>query len=138
MTPGKAARTIRLKDRALSVSGSAEKSFEAGGVIYSHIMDPRSGQPVQGVLSVAVVSASYAICLVILAATGAWQGMGAPYYVGLGVAGVIALYHFALIRQRTREGCFRAFRHNTWFGFAVFAGIVVDFTVRLRAWPEWG
>jgi FAD:protein FMN transferase len=58
MTPGKAARTIRLKDRALSVSGSAAKSFEAGGVIYSHIMDPRSGQPVQGVLSVAVLAES--------------------------------------------------------------------------------
>ncbi len=53
---GKAARTIRLKDRALSVAGSAEKSFEAAGVTYSHIMDPRSGWPVQGVLSVAVLA----------------------------------------------------------------------------------
>ena len=49
---------VRLKDRALSVSGSAEKSFEAGGVIYSHIMDPRTGRPVQGVLSVAVLAKS--------------------------------------------------------------------------------
>ena len=47
-----------MKDRALSVSGSAEKSFEAGGVTYSHIMDPRSGWPVQGVLSVAVLAPS--------------------------------------------------------------------------------
>ncbi len=50
----KIALTLTLKDRALSVSGSAEKFFEADGVRYSHIMDPRTGWPVQGVLSVAV------------------------------------------------------------------------------------
>ena len=49
---------VQLKDRALSVSGSAEKSFEEGGVTYSHIMDPRTGRPVQGVLSVAVLARS--------------------------------------------------------------------------------
>ena len=47
-----------LKDRALSVAGSSEKSFESDGVRYSHIMDPRSGRPAQGVLSVAVTSDS--------------------------------------------------------------------------------
>jgi thiamine biosynthesis lipoprotein len=52
----KAALTVTLKDRALSVSGSSEKSFESGGVRYSHIMDPRTGRPVQGVLSVAVLT----------------------------------------------------------------------------------
>lgn len=52
----KAARVVRLKDRALSVAGSSEKSFESGGVRYSHIMDPRTGKPVQGVLSVAVIT----------------------------------------------------------------------------------
>jgi thiamine biosynthesis lipoprotein len=50
------ARTVHLKDRALSVAGSSEKWFEAGGVRYSHIMDPRTGMPVQGVLSVAVLA----------------------------------------------------------------------------------
>ena len=29
-----------------------------------------------------------------------------------------------LIRGRSREGCFRAFRHNNWVGLAIFAGIV--------------
>ena len=52
----KIALTVELKDRAVSVAGSSEKSFEAGGVTYSHIMDPRSGRPVQGILSVAVLS----------------------------------------------------------------------------------
>jgi FAD:protein FMN transferase len=58
LDPQKIARTIHLKDRALSVAGSAEKSFESGGVRYSHIMDPRTGSPVQGVLSVAVLASS--------------------------------------------------------------------------------
>lgn len=52
----KVALTTVLNDRALSISGSAEQSFEAGGVRYSHIMDPRTGRPVQGVLSVAVLA----------------------------------------------------------------------------------
>jgi len=56
--PGAAAFTVRLRDRALSVSGSYEKSFEKDGVTYSHIMDPRTARPVQGVLSVAVLSAT--------------------------------------------------------------------------------
>jgi thiamine biosynthesis lipoprotein len=56
--PGAAAFTVRLRDRALSVAGSYEKSFERDGVTYSHIMDPRTARPVQGVLSVAVLSAT--------------------------------------------------------------------------------
>ena len=55
---GKAATSVQLKDRALSVAGTSEKFFEAGGVRYSHIMDPRTGRPVQGVLSVAVLTSS--------------------------------------------------------------------------------
>jgi thiamine biosynthesis lipoprotein len=58
VSPQKTALTVRLKDRALSVSGSYGKSFESGGVTYSHIMDPRSGMPVQGMLSVAVMTAT--------------------------------------------------------------------------------
>ncbi|MGH9936758.1 MAG: FAD:protein FMN transferase [Blastocatellia bacterium] len=52
----KIATTVRLKDQALSVSGSYEKFFEFEGVRYSHVMDPRTGRPVQGVLSVAVIA----------------------------------------------------------------------------------
>jgi FAD:protein FMN transferase len=48
--------TRRLKDRALSVAGISEKSFESGGATYSHIMDPRTGRPAPGVLSVAVIA----------------------------------------------------------------------------------
>jgi thiamine biosynthesis lipoprotein len=56
--PRKTALTVTLKDRAVSVAGRSEKSFESGGVRYSHIMDPRTGWPVQGVLSVAVLTSN--------------------------------------------------------------------------------
>jgi FAD:protein FMN transferase len=54
----KVAQSVALKDASLSVAGGAEKSFAADGVTYTHIMDPRTGQPVQGMLSVAVVTPS--------------------------------------------------------------------------------
>ena len=33
----------------------------------------------------------------------------------------------AVIRNRAREGCFRAFRHNNWVGLVIFAGIVLSY-----------
>jgi thiamine biosynthesis lipoprotein len=56
--PARTAVTVPLRDRALSVSGGYERFFEKDGVTYSHIMDPRTGRPVQGVLSVAVLTGS--------------------------------------------------------------------------------
>ena len=47
-----------LRDRALSVSGSYEKSFEVAGVRYGHIMDPCTGRSVTDVLSVAILTGS--------------------------------------------------------------------------------
>jgi thiamine biosynthesis lipoprotein len=56
MAPDKISMAVQLKDQALSVSGSYEKYFEMGGRRYSHIMDPRTGRPVEGVISVAVIT----------------------------------------------------------------------------------
>jgi len=56
--PDRKALSVSLRDRALSVSGGYARFFVKDGVTYSHIMDPRTGYPVRGVLSVAVVSAS--------------------------------------------------------------------------------
>lgn len=54
----KTALSVSLENSSLSVAGSSEKSFTANGVTYTHIMDPRTGQPAQGMLSVAVVTPS--------------------------------------------------------------------------------
>ncbi len=56
--PAKTALTVSLRDRALSVSGGYARFFEENGVTYAHVMDPRTGRPVQGLLSVAVLSTS--------------------------------------------------------------------------------
>jgi thiamine biosynthesis lipoprotein len=56
--PRRIARKALLRDRALSISGRREKSFELGGVTYGHIMDPRTGRPVPDMLSVAVIAGS--------------------------------------------------------------------------------
>ena len=79
---------------------------------------------------VAGVMASYALMLALLAAVGVARGLAWPYYAGLGVAGAMMIYHWRLIRDRSREGCFRAFRHNNWVGGAVFAGIVAALALR--------
>jgi 4-hydroxybenzoate polyprenyltransferase len=46
------------------------------------------------------------------------------------VALLQVVWHFTLIRSRTREGCFKAFRLNHWLGFTVFAGIAASYFVR--------
>ena len=83
-----------------------------------------------GRFDVAAVMASYAAYLCIWAAIGARLGYGWPYFAGIAVAAAIAGWHYTLIRGRTREGCFRAFRVNHWLGFAVFAGVVANFALR--------
>jgi 4-hydroxybenzoate polyprenyltransferase len=45
-----------------------------------------------------------------------------PFYAGWAFGVLCALYHHSLIRTRSRDGCFAAFRHNNWVGLAVFAG----------------
>ncbi len=47
---------VYLKDESMSTSGNYEKFFRAEGKIYSHIMDPRTGYPAEGVLSVSVIT----------------------------------------------------------------------------------
>lgn len=85
-----------------------------------------------GRYDVVAVMVCYAMTLAILAAVGQQLHMGKFYFAGLGAAGLIAAYHYTLIRSRSREGCFKAFRHNNWFGAAVFAGIVAE--LNLRHW----
>ena len=86
-----------------------------------------------GRFDVAAVMASYAAFLAIWAAIGMRLGLGAAYFAGLAVAAAIAAWHGTLIRDRSRDGCFRAFRLNHWLGFAVFVGVVADSVLaRLR------
>jgi 4-hydroxybenzoate polyprenyltransferase len=52
---------------------------------------------------------------------------GAWLWAGLTGAAAQAMWHVWLIRDRSREGCFKAFRLNHWLGFSVFAGLVLSY-----------
>jgi len=51
-------------------------------------------------------------------------------YIAFGLAAGQALWHYTLIRGRTREGCFTAFKQNHWLGATVFAGIALALAMR--------
>ncbi len=83
-----------------------------------------------GRFDVAAVMLLYAAYLLVWGAVG-WQlGYRWMYLAGLAAAAVQIAWHYTLIRNRSREGCFLAFRQNHWVGFAVFAGIVADAFMR--------
>jgi 4-hydroxybenzoate polyprenyltransferase len=90
-----------------------------------------------GQWDVVIVMLCYAIYLAGMAWIGTQRSLGPLYNVGLAVAALLALWHFWLIRNRDPARCFRAFLGNHWLGFAVFAGIVIDYAVRLERWPYW-
>jgi len=69
------------------------------------------------------VALCYLSALLLLGGVGYLLSYGWPYALGLLAGAGLAALHIFWIRQRTREGCFRAFLHNTWIGFAVFCGI---------------
>ena len=86
-----------------------------------------------GRYDVTVVMICYGLTLTLLAICGVWLTIGYAYYAGLIVAGVVAIYHFTLISAREKTNCFKAFLHNNWFGFAVFAGLGLHYLFKLTA-----
>ena len=83
-----------------------------------------------GRFDVAVVMGCYALHLIGWVWLGRMLGLGPVFLVGIAAAAAQAAWHYTLIRQRTREGCFKAFRLNHWLGGAVFAGVALDLTLR--------
>ncbi|HTQ99269.1 MAG TPA: 4-hydroxybenzoate octaprenyltransferase [Candidatus Acidoferrum sp.] len=52
--------------------------------------------------------------------------LGRGYYAGLVAAGFMFFWQQHMIRNRDREGCFRAFLQNNYVGLAIFAGTLVN------------
>lgn len=79
---------------------------------------------------VSAIMAFYAVYLC------GWYGLlvpeklGWPWVFALCLAGLQALWHFLLIMDRSRDGCFRAFRLNHWLGATVFAGLALGYAWR--------
>ena len=84
-----------------------------------------------GRFDVAAVMAFYAAFLALWGWLGwRWAGLGGMFAAGLLLAATQVLWHHRLIRDRSREGCFQAFKQNHWLGASVFAGVVLDYGLR--------
>jgi len=83
-----------------------------------------------GRFDVVAIMLCYGATLLLLGTVGYQLKLSFPYYAGLVVAGVVAVYHYYLIRGRTREKCFQAFLGNNWFGFSVFAGLLAHYLIK--------
>jgi len=80
-----------------------------------------------GAWDVPMVMLSYGIYILIWALALIEIAEAALFYVAVFVALGQVIWHFSLIRTRTREGCFKAFRLNHWLGFTLFLGVVASF-----------
>jgi 4-hydroxybenzoate polyprenyltransferase len=83
-----------------------------------------------GRFDVAAVMGFYAVYLASWAWLGHSLGLGGWYQLGVVAAGAQALWHYTLIRTRSREGCFKAFVANHWLGASVFFGVAFDLALR--------
>ncbi|GMQ90174.1 MAG: 4-hydroxybenzoate octaprenyltransferase [Gammaproteobacteria bacterium] len=77
-----------------------------------------------------LIGVMHTLTIALLVLAGGMAGLGALYYLGLAVAAGLAVYQQHLTRARDREGCFRAFLNNNWFGAAVFVGLLLDYMNR--------
>ena len=78
-----------------------------------------------GDADVPAVTAFYLVFLAIWTAVLWGQVNPAVWGAMLLVALAQVVWHFRLIRDRSRDGCFKAFRLNHWLGFTVFVGVVL-------------
>ena len=83
-----------------------------------------------GRFDVPAVLASYLIYLGVWTWAIAGRVHATSFYLAIGLALMQVGWHYTLIRQRSREGCFKAFRVNHWLGFTVFAGVVVGYALK--------
>ena len=88
-----------------------------------------------GIKSTAILFGAADRLMVGVLQAGAWlgfallgwrSGFGAAYGIGLVLMAALFAYQQVLIRERDRDGCFRAFLNNIWVGFALFAALVAE------------
>jgi len=80
-----------------------------------------------GQWDVAGVMLCYALCLA-LTAWVVWPLLaGWPLLLGMGLAAAQVIWHYSLIRTRTRAGCFTAFSQSHWIGASLFVGVALGY-----------
>ncbi|HKP66183.1 MAG TPA: 4-hydroxybenzoate octaprenyltransferase [Casimicrobiaceae bacterium] len=89
-----------------------------------------------GRFDVAAVATCYAIFIAGMAWIGTHYTLHVVFAIGLCVAAALAVHHVRIIGTRDPAACFRAFLGNHWLGFAVFAGIALDYALIGGRWPR--
>ena len=83
-----------------------------------------------GRFDVAVVLLCYLVYIVIWDAALTPRLPNTLFYAAVTLAFGHVAWHYTLIRSRSREGCFKAFRLNHWLGFTLFAGIAASYAMK--------
>ena len=83
-----------------------------------------------GSWDVAAVTSFYGVQLLIWTVLLVERLAPWAWFLALVAAVAQVVWHHRLIRGRSREGCFRAFRVNHWFGCTLFAGIVAGYALK--------
>ncbi len=89
------------------------------GVKSTAILFGDSDRHILAVLQIMTLASLYLV--------GGMLHMTVWYYLGLAAGAIFFVYQLWLIRGRDREGCFRAFLNNNYFGMAVFIGIMLAY-----------
>ena len=55
---------------------------------------------------------------------------GALFNLAITLAFGQVAWHYTLIRSRSRDGCFKAFRLNHWLGFTLFVALAASYAIR--------
>ncbi len=80
-----------------------------------------------GDMDIAITATLQVLVVIALLMIGMNFGRGLWFFLGLAVAALLFLYQQFLIRNRDREGCFKAFLNNNYVGAAIFIGLVLDY-----------
>jgi 4-hydroxybenzoate polyprenyltransferase len=83
-----------------------------------------------GRFDVLVIMISYLIFIISWDVALMAQVQGKAFYVAVTLAFAQVAWHYTLIRERERDGCFQAFRLNHWLGFTLFAGIAASYLMK--------
>jgi len=83
-----------------------------------------------GRLDVPVVMLCYLLFIAIWAVALVEYAQAAIFYIATAAALGQVAWHFTLIRHRSREGCFKAFRLNHWLGLTLFAGLAASYALK--------
>jgi len=83
-----------------------------------------------GQWDVPAVMLSYLVYLVVWDVALMPYAQGTWFYLAFTLAFGQVAWHYTLIRDRSRAGCFKAFRLNHWLGFTLFAGIAASYALK--------